>query len=276
MAMPQCCYLAKGAKRQSHTTNTIKFDRIPFDPCNPIKRLDLCPFDQKNLTYLQPPEKSLQETLPKIINNTLKEVVNPGVATPSIQSFSSSNNSPKNTFIINGVPDLGYSEIKQTEDDGIALDKKFRHINEDSANIISAWRLGKKRAITQNASGSQGSSPSGSQGVPCRPLLVTCNPWFLRKYLAKNYKLQDSEHRICFKKYLTSSERSVEKNYLQRYKSYYKVVNTKGNSFTSENWTYSTIAWNSCRWYCLTESLQYSLTVNFYVVWIDDNLYISN
>ena len=55
MAMPQCCYLAKGAKRPSHTTNTIKFDRIPFDPCNSIKRFDLCPFDQKNSTYLQPP-----------------------------------------------------------------------------------------------------------------------------------------------------------------------------------------------------------------------------
>ena len=55
MAMPQCCYLAKGAKRPSHTTNTIKFDRIPFDPSNSIKRFDLCPFDQKNSTYLQPP-----------------------------------------------------------------------------------------------------------------------------------------------------------------------------------------------------------------------------
>ena len=41
MAMPQCCYLAKGAKRPSHTTNTIKFDRIPFDTCNSIKRFDL-------------------------------------------------------------------------------------------------------------------------------------------------------------------------------------------------------------------------------------------
>ena len=56
MAMPQCCYLAKGAKRPSHTTNTIKFDRIPFDPCNSIKRFDLCPFDQKKSTYLQPPD----------------------------------------------------------------------------------------------------------------------------------------------------------------------------------------------------------------------------
>ena len=45
MAMPQCCYLAKGAKRPSHTTNTIKFDRIPFDPCNSIKRFDLCLLD---------------------------------------------------------------------------------------------------------------------------------------------------------------------------------------------------------------------------------------
>ena len=57
MAMPQCCYLAKGAKRPSHTTNTIKFDRIPFDLCNSIKRFDLCPFDQKNSTYLQPPRQ---------------------------------------------------------------------------------------------------------------------------------------------------------------------------------------------------------------------------
>ena len=55
MAMPQCCYLAKGAKRPSHTTNTMKFDRIPFDPFNSIKRFDLCPFDQKNSTYFQPP-----------------------------------------------------------------------------------------------------------------------------------------------------------------------------------------------------------------------------
>ena len=55
MAMPQCSYLAKGAKRPSHTTNTIKFDRIPFDPCNSIEGFDLCPFDQKNSTYLQPP-----------------------------------------------------------------------------------------------------------------------------------------------------------------------------------------------------------------------------
>ena len=31
MPMPQCCYLAKGAKRPSHTTNTIKFDCIAFD-----------------------------------------------------------------------------------------------------------------------------------------------------------------------------------------------------------------------------------------------------
>ena len=61
MAMPQCCYLAKGAKRPSHTTNTIKFDRIPFDPCNSIKRFDLCPFDQINSTYLQPPAKTQEQ-----------------------------------------------------------------------------------------------------------------------------------------------------------------------------------------------------------------------
>ena len=60
MAMPQCCYLAKGAKRPSHTTNTIEIDSIPFDPCNSIERFDLCPFDQKNSTYLQPLDRPLQ------------------------------------------------------------------------------------------------------------------------------------------------------------------------------------------------------------------------
>ena len=74
MAMPQCCYLAKGAKRPSHTTNTIKFDRIPFDPCNSIKRFDLSPFDQKNSTYLQPPQHKptfLSRTTPDM-ENTLQ------------------------------------------------------------------------------------------------------------------------------------------------------------------------------------------------------------
>ena len=56
LAMPQCCYLAKGAKRPSHTTNAIKFVRNPFDLCNSIKRFDLCPFDQKKSTYLQSPK----------------------------------------------------------------------------------------------------------------------------------------------------------------------------------------------------------------------------
>ena len=59
MAMHQCCYFAKGAKRPSHTTNTIKFDRIPFDRCNSIISFDLCPFDQKNLTGLQSPYSDL-------------------------------------------------------------------------------------------------------------------------------------------------------------------------------------------------------------------------
>ena len=83
MAMPQCCYLAKGAKRPSHTTNTIKFDRNPFDPCNSIKRFDLSPSDQKNSTYLQPPScefealfneaKALQLRIPKV-----RKTQNPG------------------------------------------------------------------------------------------------------------------------------------------------------------------------------------------------------
>ena len=74
MAMPQCCYLAKAAKRPSHTTNTIKFDRIPFDPCNSIENIDLCSFDQKNSTYLQPPLKKKIIELEEV--NGIAEKVN--------------------------------------------------------------------------------------------------------------------------------------------------------------------------------------------------------
>ena len=76
MAMPQCCYLAKRAKRPSHTANTTKFDRIPFDLCNLIKRFDLCPFDQKNSTYLQPPE---QEQRPSVNGDREAIVVGAGL-----------------------------------------------------------------------------------------------------------------------------------------------------------------------------------------------------
>ena len=47
--------LGEGSEATESYNNTIKFDRIPFDPCNSIKRFDLCPFDQKISTYLQPP-----------------------------------------------------------------------------------------------------------------------------------------------------------------------------------------------------------------------------
>ena len=49
IAIPQCCYLAEGAKQPSHTTNTITIDRNPFDPCNSLKRFDLCPFGYQSL-----------------------------------------------------------------------------------------------------------------------------------------------------------------------------------------------------------------------------------
>ena len=46
--------LGEGAKQPSHTTNTIKFDCIPFDPCNSIKRFDLCSFDLFTATQWLP------------------------------------------------------------------------------------------------------------------------------------------------------------------------------------------------------------------------------
>ena len=57
-------HLLFNLKKCSITTNTKKFDRIPFDPCNSIKRYDLCLFDQNNSTYLQPPRTKNRQLLP--------------------------------------------------------------------------------------------------------------------------------------------------------------------------------------------------------------------
>ena len=51
MAMPQGCYLAKGAKRPSHTTNTLKFDRAIDDDIRSLQ------FDQKVRPLSFRPEK---------------------------------------------------------------------------------------------------------------------------------------------------------------------------------------------------------------------------
>ena len=40
--------------------------RIPFDPCNSIKRFDLCPFVKTNSTYLQPPYISVFTLLARV------------------------------------------------------------------------------------------------------------------------------------------------------------------------------------------------------------------
>ena len=98
MAMPQCCYLAKGAKRPSHTTNTIKFDRIPFESCNSIKRFDLCPFDQKNSTSLQPP--IFLDPRKKLQNFLLRSRTENGLfgTTDVISSFISKHHSSGNTL----------------------------------------------------------------------------------------------------------------------------------------------------------------------------------
>ena len=47
--------MTKVIKPSDFKPNGIKPSDHLSDPCNSIKRFDICPFDQKNSTYSQPP-----------------------------------------------------------------------------------------------------------------------------------------------------------------------------------------------------------------------------
>ena len=128
------------------------------------------------------------------------------------------------------------TEIKQLEDDAVALGKIFRHINKFLLTSYLLEGLAKREQALR--------IPVGLKVPRLLGLKVYSAARFLlhATFLAKSYKLQEYEHRIYFKKYLTSSGGQSKRNYLQRDTSYNKVVNTKGNSLALENWSYSTMA----------------------------------
>ena len=75
-------------------------------------------------------------------------------------------------------------------------------------NIKSIRRLGKRKNETDTNS---------STKVWRRPLLVTCENdrgWFMEGCFQKSYKLQQFDYPVYLKKFLTSAERSLEKNVL--------------------------------------------------------------
>ena len=143
MAMPQCCYLAKRAKRPSHSTNTIKFDRIPFDPCNSIKRFDLCPFDQKISTYLQPPlndsifspeakynhiidAKKMKSSMKSIQNSEIQSALRP---TPEPVKKHVYEKSLSREIIINGLVEDKGTFKSSFEADNSKLQEVFNHMD---------------------------------------------------------------------------------------------------------------------------------------------------
>ena len=108
-------------------------------------------------------------------------------------------------LIVTGIPESGDSTNSRFENDFTELNGILNHIGfKADGNVVSFRRLGK-------------SMSQCGERRKCRRLLITCeSPHFLSRCFARCFKLQNNKHPVYLKKFLSSSEREIEKKILQK------------------------------------------------------------
>ena len=103
---------------------------------------------------------------------------------------------------VTGVTESGGPTNVRIDNDFTEIDGILNHIGlKNDGNVVSFRRLG----ISMSQSGER---------RKCRPLLFTCeSPHFLSRCFARSFKLQDYKHSVYLKKFLSSSEREIEKKF---------------------------------------------------------------
>ena len=106
-------------------------------------------------------------------------------------------------LIVTGVPESGDSTNSRIDNDFTEIDSILNHIGlKADGNVVSFRRLGKSMSQCE-------------ERRKCRPLVLTCESHhFLSRCFARNFQLQDNKHPVYLKKFLSSSEREIEKKTL--------------------------------------------------------------
>ena len=119
-------------------------------------------------------------------------------------------------LIVTGVPESGDSTNSRIDNDFTEIDGFLNHIGlKADGNVVSFRRLGK-------------SMSQCGERRKCRPLLITCeSPHFLSRCFARSFKLQDYKHPVYLKKFLSYSEREIEKETLQKR---YDMIHREGKN----------------------------------------------
>ena len=109
-------------------------------------------------------------------------------------------------IMINGLPEIANSYNKLIESDTKLLDEVITFMGPKSdGNIVQARRLGKFK------------NPANNERRLYGPILITTNsPHFMENSFARSHYLKDFRIPVYIKKFLTQSDRKLEKKILSK------------------------------------------------------------
>ena len=157
--------------------------------------------------------KAIDESLPKVIIE-LNEKVKTAVvdSLPSYKDVVTGKNLNKSApsselnFVLTGASESGSTYFEQLEHDSESVNKILGHMGlKTEGNVTAVRRLGKKI------------NPANNTPRSCRPLLIsTSNSHFLQNCFARSHYLKTYTDPVYVKKFLTPTERKIEKAVLQK------------------------------------------------------------
>ena len=157
--------------------------------------------------------KAIDESLPKVIIE-LNEKVKTAVvdSLPSYKDVVTGKNLNKSApsselnFVLTGASESGSTYFEQLEHDSESVNKILGHMGlKTEGNVTAVRRLGKKI------------NPANNIPRSCRPLLIsTSNSHFLQNCFARSHYLKTYTDPVYVKKFLTPTERKIEKAVLQK------------------------------------------------------------
>ena len=129
-------------------------------------------------------------------------------------------------FVITGQVETESTFFKQVEKDSFDVKEIVKHMGlQAEGNVTGLRRLGKiAKPISNdnNVSDEVTAKPNSEANITagpkrCRPILVTIsNSYFMENYFARSHYLQNYKYPVYIKKFLSSTDRQLEKDILAK------------------------------------------------------------
>ena len=146
----------------------------------------------------------IKDNFEKVFNETLPSFRDAVLTNKKIKGHKTANEPMQ--FLINGLPENANSYNKLIESDTKLLDEVITFMGlKSDGNIVQARRLGKFK------------NPANNERRLYRPILITTNsPHFMENCFARSHYLKDFRIPVYIKKFLTQSDRELEKKILSK------------------------------------------------------------